>query len=139
MKLATDTITVFNRYLDQINDNDAWIGTVISGVSYFAQVKTAVTDKGLSSAETVSIRVPVDAECQGKQYVTPVAFASAEDKTDKFCFAPGDMIVHGAAQFDESTTLPKLKEKYGAEMVTIVGATDNRYTRRAPHIKVVCQ
>lgn len=135
MYLCDDVITVYNKKLDQDKGYDVYHGTVITGVSWYCEVASAVDDTGLKSANKVTIRIPEDADFNGKVYSEPVAYADSEDVTQQFTLQPGDIIVHGAADTDGMTP-SKLQERY-SEVVTVLGVTDNRRAPYAKHWKVV--
>ena len=133
MNLCNETITVFNAKLDTEADKDVYKGTVISGVSWFCEIVSAV-DGGLKAANRFIIRIPEDADFGGKDYVLPQDYASATDVTGLFTLASGDIIVKGAV----TGTGLKPKDLHGQyEALTILGVTDNRRAPREPHWKVV--
>ena len=123
MREANETITVFN----------VWYPTVITGVSWYARTASTVTADGLRAANSVTIRIPQTAEFDGKEYVRPVDYGTAEPAS-AFTLQQGDLVVHGVER--ESMTQAQLQGKYG-ECVTILGVTDNRHRPRDPHIKIV--
>lgn len=135
MYLCDDVITVYNKKLDQDKGYDTYHGTVITGVSWYCEVASAVDDTGLKSANKFTIRIPVEADFSGKIYADRVAYAESEDTAQLFTLQPGDVIVHGAAEPDGMTP-SQLQEQY-AEVVTILGVTDNRRAPFAKHWKVV--
>lgn len=129
MNLCTETITVFNRALTD-NGDYKYFPTVITGVSIFGRVETTITDDGLKAADTVTIRIPTDADFSGKSYVRPHEFR--ESQTGFWTLDNGDLIVEGS---ESSSLSPKqLEEKYGRVYV-ILGVTDNRRAY-AKHWKV---
>ena len=133
MKLATDTITVFNQKHDAAMDADLWYGTVIRNVSWYDSMQDTVTDKGLRAANRYTIRIPEDADLGGKMYVLPTMFAAAEITDNLFTFAAGDVIVKGEAPVTGQTPVT-LKKAY--EMCTVLGVTDNRRAPNAPHLRI---
>lgn len=133
MKLCTDTITVVNKAWDDDKGYDVYVGTVIRGVSWHCQTAANVDDKGLHAANTFTIRIPVDADFGGKEYVDPLTYKES-DPAKTFTLANGDTIVHGAV--DTLITRPAdLQEQY-AEVVTVLGVTDNRRAPRGKHWKI---
>ena len=133
MKQCDDTITLFNVKYDSDSGLDGYNATVITGVSWFCETVSSV-DKGLNAANKFTIRIPETANFGGRTYAAPAEYASAEDASGLFTLHNGDIIVHGAV----TETAPRpaaLHKKY--EAFTVLGVTDNRRARNAPHWKVV--
>lgn len=120
MRLAKDTITVFNARVDPDVGGNVWVPTVITGVSWWATDASTVdaSKGGLVAANKVTVRIPVEA-------------APAE-----LALKNGDILVKGDAAAVESPTPAKLKKLYGADCATILGVTDNRRAPRAPHWRI---
>lgn len=134
MKLCNETITVFNKRLDADTGFDAYIPTVIRGVSWFCEIASSVDTSGLKAANKFTIRIPADADFSSKSYVDSAGYASG-DAEKVFTLGNGDIIVKGSVT--ESGLKPAdLQARFG-EVVTILGVTDNRRTGNAPHWKVV--
>ena len=133
MKECNDVITVFNTRMDAEGGFDEYYPTIIRNVSVFLQVAAEVTLSGLNAANKVTVRIPVDADFSGKQYVKPVEFATA-DPAAAFTLKQGDVIVE--AEETEHLNPVELKAKYGS-VITILGVTDNRKRPRGKHWKVV--
>ena len=134
MRLCDETITVFNAQLDTALGMDRYHPTVISGVSWYCDTASTVDDSGLKAANKFTIRIPEEADCSGKRYVPPAAYA-AGDPAEVFTLNNGDVIIKGALD-QEGLTPSKLQQMCG-ELVTILGATDNRRAPRGKHWKVV--
>lgn len=133
MRLANETITVFNAKLDTANDKDVYIPSVIEGVSWYCEIVSTV-DEGLKAANKFIIRIPKDADFREKSYASPQDYATSEDVSGLFTLANGDIIVKG--EVTETGLKPKdLHSRY--EAFTILGVTDNRRAPREPHWKVV--
>ena len=132
MKLCNEAITVFNSRLDTETDKDVYVGTVITGASWFCEIVSTV-DNGLKAANRFTIRIPVDADFSDKTYVTPQEYAVAADVSNLFTLANGDIVVRGAVS-DENHRPKDLHDQY--EAFTILGVTDNRRAK-GPHWKVV--
>ena len=134
MKECNKTITVFNKRQDPTTGYDAYYPTVITGVSFYSEISSNVSDEGLRAANIFTIRIPVDADFSGKSYVSPVDYKASLTPASVFTLDNGDTIVEAAVT--TSKTPAELQELYG-EVVTILGVTDNRDRRCAPHWKVV--
>ena len=134
MRLCNETITVFNCQLDTQADLDVYHGTVIRGVSIYCEIASTVDNTGLKAADKYTIRVPADANFSGKSYVDPVIYQKS-DPASTFTLKSGDIIVKG--EVDIENPKPKdLQQRY-ADLITVLGVTDNRRAPNAPHWKVV--
>lgn len=133
MQLCDKTITVFNARFNPEMDKDEYLGTVISGVSWFCAIESTVDD-GLKAANKFTVRVPVDADFSGKVYAPPKIFQKVENTSDFFTLQNGDMVVLGAAPTDGMTPTV-LKKDY--ESFVILGVTDSSKSPRGAHWKVV--
>lgn len=133
MKLCNETITIFNAKLDKDSGNDLYCPTVISGVSWFCETVSAVSE-GLKAANKFTVRVPEDADFAGKAYADPLAYAEAEDVSGLFTLKSGDIVVRGAVT--ETGLRPAALHK-NYEAFTILGVTDNRRAPHASHWKVI--
>ena len=134
MKLCNEVITLFNRWHDPESDSDYWYGTVISGVSWFDKFMASVTPEGLRSAVTYMIRIPMDADTDGKSYVDPMSYAELDDHGDSYTFRAGDIIVKGETETEGMT--PTLLHETNYRCCTILGVTDNRRAPNAPHFHI---
>lgn len=116
MMNADTTITVFSSVYDETLGYDLYNATVISGVSWFGRVKTAVkTDGGLASADEYAVRIPDDRI------------------NDDSIFKVGNIIAKGLVALEN----PRPAEIFGAaDSFTIIGVTDNR-NKKGGHIRVV--
>lgn len=134
MQLCNDTITVFNKRLDSDKGWDVFIPTVIRGVSWYGDVAVNISDKGLNAANKYTIRIPTDADFDGKTYVDPIAYRDEPLISGLFTLSNGDIIVK-AEITDSSLTPATIKENY-PDVCTILGVTDNRRAPKAPHWRV---
>lgn len=115
MHHAKNTVTIYRKAWDSKKGIDVYLGTVITGVSFFAKIDTAVSTDGLTAANHAICRIP------GNIYPKTV-----EPKN-------GDLICIGA-----QTEVPENVNEIPEPYFTIVGITDNR-SGKCPHIKVVCK
>lgn len=141
MKECNETITVLNRRLNTETGLDEWIPTVIRDVSWHSKVAAAVTQAGLNTATTATVRIPDDADTGGRTYMPPSAYKAAESATGAYTLARGDIIVRGEIEMPgqdmpmpatagaASVTPAQAKAQF-EDCITILSVTDN--TRR-PH------
>lgn len=134
MHLCNDTITVYNVHRNAFTDEDEWIGTVIDGVSWYDKYNASMTSEGLKSSESYTIRIPEDADTQGKEYIDPVQYAAQENPDAYFTLRVGDIIVKGEAE-TLGMRPPILHENY-FKCMTILGVVDNRRAPNAPHFRI---
>lgn len=141
MQQCSETITVLNRWYNRATDLDEWIPTVIHGVSWFNKVAATVTTAGLKTADTATVRIPVDADTGGRSYMPPPAFKAAESPSGAYTLARGDYIARG----DITTTVngvvqpitPAQAQAATEDFITILSVTDSTHRPNAPHRKVV--
>lgn len=134
MRLCNETITVFNAMLDEDSSMDVYFPTVIVGVSWHCETASTVDSSGLKAANKFTIRIPEGADCGGKTYADPAAYAGGDPKTT-FTLKSGDIIVKGAVAQDGLR--PADLKRICGEVVTVLGVTDNRRGQFARHWKVV--
>lgn len=132
MNLCNTTITVFNKRVE--NREFAYYPTVISGVSWWGHVNTSVGENGLVSANSITIRIPVDADFGGKSYVDRKTYEESSPDS-VFTIANGDIIIKGSVVVAPMRPA-ELKAAF-PDYVTVLGVTDNLRAPNAPHIRVV--
>lgn len=138
MHEATETITVINRRYNPTTGLDDWTPTVITGASWHGKLAATVTQTGLKTAKTATVRIPVDADTQSKTYMTPAAYKAATSISGAFTFDEGDLIVRGAVTVQQGQSLtPAAVQAAYDDCYTIVAATDDTRRPRGPHWKVV--
>ena len=161
MRLCNDTITIYNSTVDPETGCKRYKGTVISGVSWYAEMLSSVINSGLKTAKQITIRVPVTADFGGKAYVGPLDYADA-DPDSCFTFRNGDIVLLGACDVDlppldlVSGNCYAIKDPMGdpildadgsviyaaekglpKESATVTGVVDNTRAPHGPHYKVV--
>lgn len=139
MRLCNTAITVYNSYIDPTTKYKTYLPTVITGVSWFGDVQVNVSSDGLSSADMYTIRIPIDADFNNKQYLSPKDFlAIPNDEMSKYwTISIGDTIVKGSVNDIGDDAKPaKLEAKYD-DVITVISVTDNRNAPNAKHLKVV--
>ena len=117
MRNAKKTVTVYQKEWDVEKDADAYRRTVLSGVSFFSHISTAVSTDGLSAACEGTLRIP------------------AESYPDVLAIKNGDLVCEGPLQ--EIAMVSELNSLC-PYVFTVVGVTRNE-SGRCPHVKVVCK
>ena len=135
MKLCGDTITVLNRRWNPETANDEYLTTVITGVSWYGHTVTSADNNGLTAADQFIVRIPQDADTNGKTYVDPIAYKNAVDVSGLFTLAQGDTVIK--AEIIATPVKPADVQGTYSDCFTVLGVTDNRRAPNAPHWKVV--
>lgn len=141
--LFSDTITIWNYYIDPATRNDAWQRTVLRGVQYRKKTEKSISDSGvLSVADVVSITIPDTVDAGGRQYIAPGVFATSAQKPDYWTLNPTsnkDVLVLGevSQEIGAGYTLAKLKAEYIDSYATIKSVSVNMLRPRLKHWKVV--
>lgn len=135
MKLCTETITVINSHLDQDTGDITLYPAVISGVHVFEDLAATVDPTtGLKAASKVTVRIPLEAEANGKTYADPKAYQDS-DPDGLFTLQAGDLLIRGT-ETATGLTAAQLQQKHG-RLFTVLGVTDSTKAPRAKHWKVV--
>lgn len=137
MRLCEEVITVVNQVRNGEDGFTDYRKTVIRGASWYGSLKATVDSSGLKAANQYIVRIPTDADFDGKAYLNPISYWNAEDVSKLFTFANGDLIVHGEVTEADNEITPKLIHDNYAEVLTILTVNDNRKLRKEPHWKVV--
>lgn len=138
MHEADETITVINRKFNATTGLDEWNPTVISGVSWHSKLVATVTQTGLKAADTVTVRIPADADTSSKSYMEPLAYKAAADISSAWTLAHGDYIVRGTVTVKQGESLvpADIVAAYD-ECMTIISTTNNTRRPNGAHWKVV--
>lgn len=127
MQMISETLTIYNRY-SAGREGNKWARTVITGVSWYKSVHSAITDAGYQTAEIHDIRIPVTAAIEdGKQYVPAGAFKDA-DKNSSWTIQNGDKVVRGdssAVSGDDIDFDSRLEREY-VDAANVTAFADNR-------------
>ena len=124
-------ITLYNRKLDKVTRQYVYKRTVLYGVHWYTDQKVAVSDKGLESADSIKIRVPMAG--RKETFLEPEEYAKKEDVTGFFTASNGDVFVKGILE-DEITKESDL-EKKGLLFGRILSHSDNQRGLE-PHIRI---
>ena len=75
-------ITLYNRRLDKTTRQYIYKRTVLCGVHWYTDQKVAVSEKGLDSADSIKIRIPMTG--RKETFLEPSEYARKEDVTGFF-------------------------------------------------------
>lgn len=82
MSLFTDVMTVYNHFYDEAADADRWQRTVIRGVQWsHNKVRTSISGGVMSEKRVESVTIDFQRRYGNVEYLDPVAFTKAEDKS----------------------------------------------------------
>ena len=115
-------ITLYNRRLDKTTRQYIYKLTEHCGVHWYTYKKVAVSDKGLDSADSIKIRIPMTG--RKETFLEPSEYARKEDVTGFFTASNGDVFVKGILE-DEIAKESDL-EKKGLLFGRILSHSDNR-------------
>ena len=118
MHHAKETVTIYHREWDEAKGTDVYRRTVLSGVSFFSRISTAVSTDGLTAACEGTLRIPMEA-CP-----------------DGLILKNGDLVCEGDLQ--KELSMPSELDGLCPYVYTVVGVTHNS-GGRCPHTKVVCK
>lgn len=99
--LTNADITIYHKEYDPETRLDKWTYTQHKGVNWYAKRAVSVSDKGLNSANTLTVRIPT------------------KDEVDA---AIGDIVVKGLIERD----ITQPKELSDCERFVVTGIKDNR-------------
>lgn len=137
MQLCKETVTVYNVRVDPASRMEAYVPTVLRGVSWRGETVSAVADSGLKAANRFVLRIPEDVDAGGKAYAEPKRYREAGDVSGLWTLQKGDIVVLGEVS-EADLTPAQLRAQYGADRVlTVLGVTDNRRVPNGRHWKVV--
>lgn len=137
MKLCAQTMTVFNSRIDPATGDTDLYPSVISGISWFDEAAATVDPStGLKAASKITVRIPENADFNGKQFIPPKSYPDA-DPDSFFTLDAGTLMILDVQETQKGLSLSALEKKYG-RVVTVLAVTDNHRAPRAKHWKAVC-
>lgn len=118
-------ITIFNKRYIKAERTEKFVPTVIRGVHLYYQ-KAVSGNSDRKRNDSYTIRIPVDADTDGKEYVSQKEYAAIDDETcaGYWTLQPGALIVCGVADL-ETATETELARKF-QDVITIMNFSDNR-------------
>ena len=110
MKTNSD-ITIFNKYVDATTRAEAWVRTIVLGVTWEANKAANVLRSGLIEADKVAVYIPY---ARGYNYLKPRAWQALSVKTGRWTLQTGDFLVRGVVyeDVDADYTISDLKAEY---------------------------
>lgn len=144
MSLFTDVMTVYNHVHDGAAGTDSWQRTVIRGVQWSNDVVKASLSGGVMTVRRVeSVTIDFQRSYGNAQYLDPVAFAAAEDKSGSWTLDPRegqDVLVLGETdrEIGGGYRLSDLRRDF-PRCGTVTEVSDNRNRRFLKHVRVVVE
>lgn len=125
--ITNSDITIFNKRYVREERTDKFIPTRIKGVSFVSKMGVATGNQELSSTNSHIIRIPYDADTEGKQYVDPKTYASLsdEDVSGYWTLQFGAIIIPGLIDGDIPATETELRKNH-SDVVFVKEFSDNR-------------
>ena len=123
--LTNTDITLFNVRMGRRGEE--YHKTYISGASWKGKRLTALTEKGLLGEDEISIRIPLNADTEGKLFVSSDIY---DGNPDTWTLKAGDWIVLGifGGEFaDMDTNSPNV--------IQVRNVADNRDSRNSPRMQ----
>lgn len=119
-------ITIFNKRYVKEERTEKFVATRIRGVSLFSRTGASFGNQNFSQSDTHTIRIPADADMDGKQYIEQKAFTELrdEDVAGFWTLQIGAIIVPCLADADTASET-ELKQQY-SDVITVKNYTDNR-------------
>lgn len=118
-------LTIYNkRGVDKETARPIYFRTQVTGVNFYTKQEVQTTDKGLVSADLYQIRIPEDADTQGKQYVDADSYAKLTDEEAEgyWTINNGDLFGRGLlGDFEKESEF--LKRQYTGKVLSF---SDNR-------------
>ena len=118
MHHADKVVTIYHKEWDEEMGVDSYRGTVLSGVSFFSRIATAVSTEGLNAACEGILRIPMEVYPKGLEIKN------------------GDLVCEGS--LTENPASRAEIDDICSYVFTILGITRNT-SGREPHVKVVCK
>jgi hypothetical protein len=131
MSMFNDTITVYNKYVEQ--GTEKWKRVVLRGVFWSAARGAVLRRTGADSADSVVILIPRSVRSDGV-FVTPMKWAAMSEKVRSWTLHEGDTVVKGAVSVEISRSAAK--ELSGLDDVYTITVVDDKDFGGLPHWEV---
>lgn len=124
--LANADITIYNKWYNRAARSDEWHRTQILGVEWYGGQAVTVSDKGLQTADTYTVRIPAASAPSGRAFALPKdwAAASSGNLAQFWTLQAGDIVVRGLVD-DDIDKATDVTGKY-SECFAVTGWRDNR-------------
>lgn len=124
-------ITIYNRWINPTTKLPEYHATQVKNVSWYAEQKVTVLDKGPITTNVYKIRIPIESVSQDKTYVTSLEYAKLTDISNVWTIQKQDVIVKGLLDLE----IRKPTDLEGYEKTTVQSVADNR-RGSLPHWKI---
>ena len=127
-------ITIYNTKINPRSRLPEYNKTIIEGIHIYTDQKISVDASGAHSADIYKIRIPVDAFCEGKIYVSPEEYHSMDDISDVWTIQNADIAVIGKV-LEDIVKPSDILNKYKDSSFQICSWSDNRFGS-LPHWRI---
>ena len=126
-------ITIYNKWFNKATRLDEWKRVPVKGVNWYGGQAVTVTDNGLQSADTYTVRIPITSAPPGRAFALPEDWAAcaAGALGQLWTLQAGDIVVRGLIDEDIEKAAD-VTGKYG-QCFMVTGWKDNR--RGSPAIQ----
>lgn len=114
-----DTVTVFNIIPQHGRESEKLQRTVLDRVFWDGTSGIGFTKTGAAKQDTTTVIIPFRSS-----YMMPARWFDSGCPADSFTLQPGDIIVRGAVD-DENTTPAELQKKYGGDCCITIQKAHN--------------
>lgn len=124
--LTNADITIYNKWYNRVTRLDEWHRVQIRGVEWYGGQAVTVTDHGLQTAATYTVRIPAASSLSDRAFVLPEDWAgtSSDALAQFWTLQAGDIVVRDLVDNDISKAAD-VTGKY-SECFTVTGWRDNR-------------
>lgn len=124
--ISNADITLFNKRYDSETRQDKFLPTVIKGVSLYISKGSTGDFQNRSGKATYKVRIPINADTGGKQYIDQVGYKALTDEevSGFWTLQPDCIIVPAIADEAEDISITELTSKYGS-VITVTDFSDN--------------
>ena len=133
---TNEDITIYNCRLDEETRREAYYPTVIRGVSYHESIGESGSPKNRSEASGYEIRIPLNADTSGREYVDAGTYRGLSDASGYWTIQEDDLIRIGCYP-GPAVYLDELRD---AKYMIIGNHADNtkRGSRFTRHWRISC-
>lgn len=124
--LTNADITIYNQWYNKTTRLTEWKRVQIRGVEWYGGQAVTVTDHGLQTADTYTVRIPASSAPFGRAFALPEDWAtvSSGDLAQLWTLQAGDIVVRGLID-DDIAKAADVTGKYSG-CITVTGWRDNR-------------
>lgn len=133
--MINSDITLYYSFYNRETKVNEYKKVYLQGVNLQINQVVSVGDKGLNSADKVTVFIPFDVDSEGKEYIKPIAYKGLDNslKDRYFTFKAGDKIVEGFCDLEPTSINIKDLEKLYDDVYSIISVATNDYGSPSMH------